>query len=95
MPRCRIMIYGVLGCLCSLSCGAQVESCYVSVEDNVLTLGNQCIRRTFEWNQGDLKAISIVDEQTGETLTSSSRDLGVLHMDSIFSLWRSNPSKNV
>jgi alpha-galactosidase len=91
MLKCRIMIYVALGSLLSLPCGAQVESCYVSLEDNVLTLGNMCIRRTYEWNQGDIKALSMVDEQTGETLAMRDRQsdmrMGALTKKALSGQW--------
>jgi hypothetical protein len=52
---------------------ASTDGCYASLENNVLTLGNNHIRRSFEWNTGDLKAISIVDVQTGGTLVMQDR----------------------
>lgn len=80
MPR-RWNLYHVLPVLIlllfanfvSISHAASVENCYASLADNVLTLGNQQIRRCFEWNDGDLKPISITALATGDTLTLQSR----------------------
>jgi len=47
---------------------AQVTGCYASLEDKLLTLGNNRISRVFEWNTGDLKTISITDVRAGQTL---------------------------
>jgi len=54
-----------------------VESCYASLDDNVLTMGNTHVRRRYEWNNGDLRAISIVDEQSGGPLVMQDRQADV------------------
>jgi alpha-galactosidase len=63
-----ILAVGVLLGPLSLITLAQVEGCYASMEDNLLTLGNKRISRIFEWNKGDLKTISITDKKTGQAL---------------------------
>jgi len=80
MPRHRVLkgvwvvwMVWVLSCLVPVAQGASVDTCYASLDEDVLTLGNQQIRRCFEWNNGNLKPISITDEQTGDTLVMQDR----------------------
>ena len=48
------------------------DRCQAALVNNVLTIGNKCISRSFEWNNGDLKPIAITDVRTGAVLTMKS-----------------------
>lgn len=56
-----------------LSSAASVDSCYATLADKKLILGNQRIRRSFEWNDGHLKAISITDIRNENTIVMQDR----------------------
>jgi len=47
--------------------------CYATLENDVLTICNNHIRRDFEWNKGDLKTISIIDKLRGDKLSMRDR----------------------
>ncbi len=72
MLKCRttaiILIAGVLLGPLSLVTLAEDTGCYASLEDGLLTLGNSRISRVFEWNQGDLKTVSMTDKKNSRTL---------------------------
>ncbi len=44
-----------------ISFGQALKDCKVSMQNDTLTLSNKRIKRTFLWNQGDLKTLSIED----------------------------------
>ncbi len=80
MPRYKIVLFALAGlmfvispALTSTAYAASIAGCYASLENNVLTIGNDRIRRSFEWNNGDLMAISIVNVQTGNKLVMQDR----------------------
>ena len=80
MPRYKIVLFVLAGlmfvispALTSPAYAASIAGCYASLENNVLTIGNDRIRRTFEWNNGNLMAISIVNVQTGNKLVMQDR----------------------
>ena len=52
---------------------ASTGRCQAALADNVFTIGNSCIRRSFEWNNGNLKPISITDVRTGGELVMRDR----------------------
>ena len=86
MLRYRISLFAIIGFMCALSATVttpafaasanpsdSAEGCYVSLENGILTIGNNCIRRTFDWNKGDIKTISIFDIKGGSELVMKSR----------------------
>ena len=53
---------------CAKVAGVSTDRCEATLKDNVFTIGNSRIRRSFEWNNGHLKPISITDVRTGAKL---------------------------
>ena len=49
------------------------DTCYATLENNILTIGNDLIQRKFEFNKGDLKSSSIIDVTTGKELITKHR----------------------
>ena len=72
MNRKPIVLTVVLTAALSASHGADAASylkdCRVTFENDVLTVGNDRIRREFAWNDGDLRTTAIIDASTGEKL---------------------------
>ena len=58
---------------------ASDPECYATLKNNVLTIGNRRICREFEWNDGDLKTISILDRSRDDKLVMRDRrsDMGL------------------
>jgi alpha-galactosidase len=80
MLRCTVRSFVLAGAILlaelpgiSYANTTQVEACYASLKDDVLTMGNDCIRRSYEWNGGHLKAIALTDVQTGQSLALQDR----------------------
>lgn len=49
----------------SLSAQSGTTTCYATLEDGVLRIGNGLIERTFDWNGGNLRTISLEDKTSG------------------------------
>lgn len=52
----------------SISTSAQLAQCKASLKDDVLTIENSKIIRTFLWNDGDLKSFGLFNKITGESI---------------------------
>ena len=50
----------------------ELGSCKAILHDSILTLENDLIARTYNWNGGDLKSMSLTDKSTGYTFTLNS-----------------------
>lgn len=42
----------------------ELKGCHVSLTDDILTIENAFISRRYQWNNGDIKSLSIIDKQT-------------------------------
>lgn len=49
----------------SLSAQSGTTTCYATLDDGVLRIGNGLIERTFNWNGGNLRTISLEDKTSG------------------------------
>ena len=67
----KLIIFGlffVLFTSAGFLANAQPVDCSASLDHDTLTIGNSKIERKWLWNNGDLKACSIKDRLTGETV---------------------------
>lgn len=42
----------------------ELKECHANLKDGILTLENAFISRTYQWNNGDIKSLTITDKQT-------------------------------
>ncbi|MGM9757350.1 MAG: alpha-galactosidase [Candidatus Cryptobacteroides sp.] len=54
----------------SVSAQSGTTTCYATLEDGVFRIGNSLIERTFDWNGGNLKTLSLTNKEEGRTRTS-------------------------
>lgn len=77
---------------------AELQGCYASLENDVLTLGNERIRRTFAWNNGNLISQAIADVAADQELTFEDKrvdfSLGELTKKARSAEWTSRVVKN-
>ena len=65
----------------SLSAQSGTTTCYATLEDGVLRIGNDLIERTFDWNGGNLRTISLEDKTSGIIGESVSLKSDLVPMD--------------
>lgn len=68
-----LLILAIFICL-PLSIRAQADKCFCKFDGDTITIGNNRIERSFEWNGGALKTISITDVLAGKTLTTDGQE---------------------
>lgn len=83
MARFKILLFTALILTISAGCYARTEminpaieateACYAKLENNILAIGNDQIQRQFEFNNGELKSISLQDLATGTELITKHR----------------------
>ena len=49
------------------------STCYARMEGDTLCVGNSLIERTFQWNSGMLRTLSVVDKATGLSMASNGK----------------------
>lgn len=49
------------------------STCYARLEGDTLCVGNSLIERTFQWNSGMLRTLSVVDKATGLSMASNGK----------------------
>ncbi|MGN1215967.1 MAG: alpha-galactosidase [Candidatus Cryptobacteroides sp.] len=67
--------------LTATTLSAQPATSFATLQDGRLTIGNELIQRTFDWNGGNLRTISLTDKSTGKVFESAALRPDFVPMD--------------
>ena len=61
------LFFVILFTISPIFCSATIKDCYAKLNDSTLTIGNSQIERNFQWNDGQLITINILNKQNGKS----------------------------
>ena len=67
--------------LTATTLSAQPTTSYATLQDGRLSIGNELIQRTFDWNGGNLRTVRLTVKSTGKVFESSSLRPDFVPMD--------------